>query len=394
MRAVGIFLVAVLTAGVVRASGFGLYEMSTAGHALGGAVVGRAVDASANYYNPATLADITNITVTAGFVTQHPRTRIKVDGAPSTRMDSGLYALPHVNVAAPLPKGFVFGLGIYPEYGLGTSYERHWALANSSRETTVMSITVNPNVAYAITEDWSIAAGLRFLYFDFEQYSDPMPGKIGHHLFGNNGMKDFGWQVGTRYRLRDDFAVGAVYRSATTVGVEGRSVTSGLQHTRNHAETEMRLPQSITAGFNWDMTRTLHLGAALMWTQWSSIGTLDFNLGGKHTPCKLEWEDTFRVSVAPSWDFAEDWTWMGSYAFENDCCGGQDSTMLPAANRHLLATGVIWRYSANLEFSLSYGLIIMDGQTSQATGTDGRLHRYEPHRGLSHAVGLSVTYRF
>ena len=42
---------------LVAVSGFGLYEMSTASHALGWAV-----DVSVTCINPATLSDLTNIT--------------------------------------------------------------------------------------------------------------------------------------------------------------------------------------------------------------------------------------------------------------------------------------------------------------------------------------------
>jgi len=385
--------------GTALASGFGLYEMSTKAHALGGAVIGEAVDASANFYNPATLSDLTNITVSAGFVTQHPRARIKVDGAPSTAMNPGLFWLPHFNLAAPLPAGFTFGLGAAPEFGLGSAYDENWELVNSSQETTVQSFTLTPNLSYAITDRWSVGAGLRFLFFEFEQYSQPVPGGLYNRLWGDNRMSDFGWQAGTRYRLLDNLSVGLVYRSRIEVNVEGKSETDGyvgdIPVDRTvRAETDLMMPDSITTGFNWDMTKTWHLGGAFMWTQWSTVSVLNFNLGGANTPCKLNWEDTYRVTLAPSWDFAEDWTWMWSYGYETDCTGDQDSTMLPCADRHLLATGLAWRCWEGLELALSYGLIIMDGRSSHATDRSGVLREYTAYRGVSHAVGFTVTYRF
>ena len=141
-------LVALLAALPGFTSGFGLYEMSAASHAMGGAVVGQATDASANFFNPATLSDLTNVTVSAGFVTQHPRARIKVEGdSGSSAMNPGLFWLPHFQLAAPLPAGFTFGLGAYVECGLGSEYDHNWALVNSSEETTVQSLTINPNLA-------------------------------------------------------------------------------------------------------------------------------------------------------------------------------------------------------------------------------------------------------
>lgn len=383
----------------VVASGFGLYEASSSTYALGGAVIGKAFDASANFYNPATLSDITNITITAGFMSEHPRGRIKVNGGPSEVMNPGMFYLPHVHFAIPLPCDFTFGLGVMPEYGLGSKYDDNWSLAYNSLETTVTSFTVNPNVAWK-WGDFSIGAGLRFLYFDFEQYSYPSP--IHNRLKGDNRMGDFGYQVGIKYDVTESFALGLAYKSQTIVRVDGSTAnTSDIPalsaqalKASGSASTEITLPQSIAGGFNWDITDDWHLGGVVMWTQWSSIGDLDFNLNGTHKQVRLRWNDTWRVGLAPSWDFAEDWTAMCSYVYENDCCGDQESTMLPAADRHMLSLGLCWRVSANFDIGITYGMILMDGKLTNARNPAGALDAYRAYRGISHAAGITFTYRF
>jgi len=402
--------------GKVYGSGFGLYEASSKSYAMGGAVYGRAVDASANFFNPATLTDLTNYTVTAGFMTEHPRGRMKVNGNSSETMNPGVFALPSFQFAAPLPWDFSFGLGILPEYGLGSAYDDNWSLNYNSTETTVTSFTVNPNLAWKIG-DFSIGAGLRFIYFDFEQYAFPFAtakgnnfGRMNSRLKGDNDMKDLGYQVGFKYDVLDNFSIGAAYKSATVIHVKGKSQVSVRSLTSPYyapyaqacadtvngpAETELELPQSITGGFNWDITDDWHLGGVVGWTQWSSIGTLDFNLNNYHKPVKLEWNDTWRAGLAPSWDFAEHWTAIMSYVFENDCCGDQESTMLPAADRHMLSWGLCWSPYDWMEIALTYGMILMDGKETQSRNpvTD-RLDYYRAYRGISHAAGLTFTFRF
>jgi len=410
--AAGLFLGAVVgAASVASGSGFGLYEASSPAYAMGGAVVGRAIDASANFYNPATLTDLTNLTVTAGLMTEHPRARIKTNGGASECMDPGVFVLPHFHLAAPLPWDLSFGLGVMPEYGLGSQYDDNWALSYNSQETTVSSFTVNPNLAWK-WNDLSVGAGLRFLYFDFEQYSHPIVGygangyeyRFHNRLKGDNGMNDFGYQVGLKYDVFDNFSVGLVYKSLTIVHVRDGKTTNDADDSAlsakargasGKAETDLELPQSITGGFNWDITRTWHLGGTVAWTQWSSICDLDFRLAGTSKDVKLRWNDTWRAGLAPSWDFAEDWTAIWSYVYENDCCGDQESTMLPAADRHMLSMGLVWRCWRGLEVGLTYGLIIMDGKETQAReSVSGRLDHYRAYRGLSHAAGLTLTYRF
>jgi len=411
MKKEGLLIAAAFLSSNVLASGFGLYEASSPAYAMGGAVVGRAFDASANFYNPATLTDLTNITVTVGAMTEHPRGRIKVNGNASEPMNPGVFLLPHFHLAVPLPWNFACGLGVMPEYGLGSAYDDTWSLAYNSTETTVQSVTVNPNLAWKIG-DFSIGGGLRFTYFDFEQYAFPYAGlggipfgRMNSRLKGDNGMKDFGYQIGAKYDILDNLAVGVVYKSKTVIHVDGKSevsprdahpVTVATANAVNGpAETELELPQSITGGFNWDIVDTVHLGGTVAWTQWSSIDVLDFNLNGIHKNINLRWNDTWRVGIAPSWDFAEDWTAITSYVYENDCCGDQESTMLPAADRHMLSWGLVWRCWRGLEIGLTYGMILMDGKETQVRETvSGRLDHYQAYRGISHAAGLTLTYRF
>lgn len=400
----------------VFGSGMALYEPSAVSQALGGALVGRGVDASANVNNPATLIDLARPELSLGFVTEHPRARARVNGDVSHGMDPGAFILPNMSFATPLPWGFAFGFGVGEEYGLGSKYRENWEMNWSSVETTIKGVVFNPNLAYAITDRWSVGAGIRLIYFDFEQESHPLAASDGHvlgtfnnRLKGDNNMLDWGWQVGTRYRVTDFFSVGAVYKSKIDVKVKGHAMT-GVGSVANEylldavgraaranngpAVCEMELPQSVAFGFNWDIVDTFRIGAAASWTDWSSLGTLKFELPSGDRDVHLGWNDTWRFSIAPAWDFAEDWTLMGSYVYDMDCSGKQDSTMLPPADRHILSAGLSWRCLDNLEVSFCYGIVLMDGKSMSTTDAAGNRYHMSVHRGVSHAVGLSLTYRF
>ena len=415
-----VFSLAVLAVGGAFASGFALYEPTTVGTAMGGALLGRGLDGSANFINPATLTDVTNVTLTAGFVTEHPRARIRIDGHPSRPLDPGFFVLPHFQAVVPLPWDFTLGLGAAPEWGLGTHFTHNSEMTWSSRKTTIQGYALTPNLAYRATDRWSVGVGARWTYFDFEQESDPqvafvhpltgrpaLGGQVHNHLKGDNGFSDAGWQIGTSYRLLDNFSVGAVYKSRINVKVKGHTgahhyrtavpsaVDGYLAALNGPADAKLELPQSVAFGCNWDITDTVHLGLAASWTEWSSIGELSFNLNGTPRPVKLGWEDSWRFAIAPSWDFAEDWTAMLSYVYDmNICPSDQCSTMLPPGDRQIITGGLAWRMTGNLELDLSYGLVVMGEGSMHMRDSLGVEHRLECHRGLSHAVGFSVTYRF
>ena len=151
---IGLFAAAVvMAAGSSFGAGFGLYEASARGNALGGGLVGSTGDATANYYNPANLTDCTNATFTVGLSLINPFADAKIDGVQQAKMDAGWFPPPHAYAAVPLTKDLVFGFGTYCEYGLGTKYDKNWAASWDTTETTIEQFTFNPNLAYKIT-DW------------------------------------------------------------------------------------------------------------------------------------------------------------------------------------------------------------------------------------------------
>ena len=94
MKKVNLVILASFSSSMAFAAGFALYEGSARGNALGGGLMGKAVDASANFYNPATLSDLTNTVVTVGMTTEHPTADMYVDGHSSRKMDPGAFVLP------------------------------------------------------------------------------------------------------------------------------------------------------------------------------------------------------------------------------------------------------------------------------------------------------------
>ena len=452
----------VLAATSSYGSGFGLYQPSTVSHAMGGALVGKAMDASANFNNPATLTDLTNLQFTVGFVTEHPRGRVDAgrygDIIREYPMDPGMFLLPHFQLAVPLPAGFSFGFGMEPDYGLGTAYDDRWPMAFSATETKIQSMVLTPNIAYKITDDWSVGAGLRWTYFEFEQYSMPQVvqngvplGSFANRLRGDNRFRDFGWQIGTKYDITKTFSVGVVYKSGIDVGVDGKTsndvrswnadgisklanaavyqnmldkgmtpamiamipkpvmesyvseadatirkqVSNSARLRTGRAAADITLPQSIAAGFNWDITDEWHLGGVISWTQWSQFDVLHFDLEGGDKDTRLVWEDTWRASLGAAWKFTEDWKWLVSYTYDMDSTGAtQASVMLPPADRHILATGLTWNCWGGLELALSYACIFMEGRSMSMTDSIGDRWYLSTCYGFCHAGGFSITYRF
>ena len=394
----------------VFAAGFGLYEASARGNAMGGGLVGSTGDASANYYNPANLTECTNISVTVGISLINPFADAKIDDVQQAKMDAGWFPPPHAYLAVPLMKDLVFGFGTYCEYGLGTKYKNNWAASWDTTETTIEQFTFNPNLAYKITDWWSIGVGARMSYITFENYGSPYMGVGPFNGYGRSHLEgdDFncGWLLSTQFKITDDLSIGAVYRSRidhTIKGDKEATLPANLGGTTSSgkAQADLTLPSSATIGANYDFTKKFRGGASLTWTEWSTIDTILFEMD----PSKqldLGWNDAWRVGFGFEYDFTDDFCGRIGYNFDMDPSHkDHGTTMLPPGDRHIIGFGIGYKILDNLRFDFGYNFIIMESTTRElhmknavTDSVAGDAHKFQTDNAYSHIVSASVTYTF
>ncbi|MBR2981923.1 MAG: outer membrane protein transport protein [Kiritimatiellae bacterium] len=399
-------MAAAMSAGAALGAGFGLYEASARGNAMGGGLVGSTGDATANYYNPANLTESTNITFTVGVSFINPFCDVTVDGRRQQKMDAGWFPPPHAYVAAPITEDLVFGFGSFCEYGLGTKYDNDWALKGDTTETTIEQFTFNPNIAYKITEDWSVAFGARMSYITFENYktmtipvpqlNSVFPGRV--HLEGD----DFncGYMLATQYKVTDDLDVGIVYRSRINHRIEGDfDLNSRPKNISGDASAKLVLPASVTMGANYDFTKKFRGGAALTWTEWSTINHIDFNIPMPRTQ-ELNWHDAWRVGFGFEYDFTEAFCGRIGYSYDWDpSADAHGTTMLPPGDRHIVGFGIGYKILEDLRIDLGYNFIMMESETRMMAAQDSsngaeRIFRFECDNSYSHIASVSLTYSF
>ena len=405
-------------------AGFGLYEASARGNALGGTLVGSTKDASSVYYNPANMTETTNVSVMVGSTFVWLYSDVTVDGRSERNMNPGLFCIPSVFVTTPVWDDLHFGLGAYCENGLGTKYGTDWTLAGDTTETTLMQFTLNPNLAYKIADWWSVAAGLKMSYITFNNKKRPHHGTRGYDLMSELDGDDIsmGYNFGTTFRLFEsqDFGrlgLGVVYRSQIKHNIKGDFDINGTiggypygllgGDTHSDASARLTLPQSLTAGLNWDSpNEKWHAGFATTWTQWSSVDTISFKIPAR-TPTgarssfdlPLEWDDVWRFSVGLEYDVTDDFSLRCGYVYDMDPSSeDRGTTMLPGGDRNIFGLGAgyyIWR---SLRLDVGYNLVMMDeGErwiTVNKGAADERRHFFGTSNSYSHMLAVSLSYAF
>lgn len=381
-------------------AGFGLYEASARGVGMGNGLVGSTGDATANYHNPANLTEVSDPTVTVGMSLINPFCDVKVDGKMQPKMNAGWFPPPHVYAALPLGEDFAFGFGTYCEYGLGTKYDNNWLLKADTTETTIQQFTFNPNIAYNITKDWSVAFGARLSYITFENYKSPDVGRlIGYpagRLYGRSHLEgddiNCGYVLATSYKVNEDLSLGLVYRSRINHRIEGDSTLAipNITTIAGDAKAKLVLPASVTLGANYDFNESFRGGVSVTWTEWSTVNHIDFNLPTGITKQNLNWHDAWRIGFGFEYDFTSAFTGRIGYSYDWDPSSeAYGTTMLPPGDRHLVGFGAGYRFNEDWRIDLGYSFILMESETRMIEG-----HRFQCDNSYSHIVSASVTYTF
>ena len=406
---------AAMTSVTAMGAGFGLYEASARGLGMGNGLVGSTGDASANYYNPANLTELADPSVMVGMTLINPFCDVKVNGQTQAKMNAGWFPPPHAYIAVPVMEDLVFGFGTYCEYGLGTKYDNNWALRGDTTETTIQQFTFNPNIAYKITEDWSVAFGARMSYMTFENYKSPylgvVPGVYEYNGRAHLEGDDFncGYMLSTQYKVTDDLSLGLVYRSRINHRVEGdfdlntpAMPVAGVpgSSVSGDADAKLTLPASVTMGANYDFTEKFRGGAALTWTEWSTINHIDFNLPVNSYTQELNWHDAWRLGFGFEYDLTDSFTGRIGYTFDWDpSAEAHGTTMLPPGDRHIIGFGASYKFLENWRIDLGYSFIMMESETRMVgvknyvyNTTDS--HRFQCDNSYSHLISASVAYTF
>ena len=229
-----------------NAQAFYLQEQSA--RAAGRAFSGEGADtgAASLWWNPAAIAGIENLDVSLSASAILPRGEVadngtvirrpgqaptSVGGDPVTKNPINNGVLPAFAVAVPLGERLALGLAVSSPYSFTTDYsEDSWARYTADK-TKLLTMDIQPSVAYAVTDWLRAGAALNVEYTD-ASLSNALPNLSaalpdGRQVLKGNGW-DLGWSAGVQ--MHNEFVtVGISYKSAIKHKLEGSIEISGLQ---------------------------------------------------------------------------------------------------------------------------------------------------------------------
>ncbi|HCE79762.1 OmpP1/FadL family transporter [Thermodesulfobacterium commune] len=361
-------------------AGIAIYEQGVSG--LGNAYAGAAAsaeDGSTIFYNPAGLTKLDKSEASLGthviIPTAHFKNTgsIKADKTPLTGNNGGdagvIGIVPNLYVSTPINEKFFLGIGINSPFGLQTEYDKNWVGRYHAIKSKLITINLNPAMAYKLNSKVSLGLGANFQRaeaeitnaIDFTKYGITQDGFA--RLKGDDWS--FGWNAGILYEPSENTRLGVAYRSKITHQLKGKVKfenisfpLSSIFH-KDNVKARLDLPPMLSfSGFHKLNSKWTVL-ADITWTSWSRFEELRIKydtLTIGDTVITTKWKDCFRYSIGLSYQPTYKWVFRSGIAYDETpiAFDKHRTPRIPDTDRFWIALGLGYTLSEKLKFDLGY----------------------------------------
>ena len=378
---------------VAYAGGFSIPEQNASG--MGNAYAGAtaiAEDASTIYYNPAGLVHISGRQVVLGGTFIAIRNSLDNQGStPAVRSPTPLTFQPtgengrareypllgNAYFSQAISQKWHWGLGIGSEFGLMSDYGANWFGRYIVTKAEMQTVTLNPTVAYALSDTVSVGAGISYITANAK-----LNNVTNFGIFGDApttvDVRDNAWgaNVGVLWSPDSQTRIGLAYRSSYRLKLTGSIATTfpgtpqqqallpaaqqgALAAANSAVQVDLKLPDTASLGIVHALNDRVELLADLTWTNWSVFKNLQVINSAAGLPLVTvpqQWKDAYRLALGVNIGLAPEWKLrLGAGYDQSPVSNAYRSPIIPDADRFVLAVGL--QYKPNKDIAIDAGYI-------------------------------------
>jgi long-chain fatty acid transport protein len=316
---------ALLTAATgADAAGFYLQEQSVRG--WGRANSGEVADegAASLWWNPAAIARIEDSEGSFGATVILPSGRLEdrgtlidrpvvppapVGGLSVMRNPIQKGAAPHMALALRLSDGLAVGVSVASPYSFVSDYDPNGWQRYSAIRTRLVTLDVQPSVAWSPTPAISVGAGVNVVYSDaFLSNALPnlTPGSADARLRLTGNGWDLGWSAGVQMRPTAGVSLGVAYKSAVAHKLRGPLEITGLtgplavRNSKADVDVRFSTPWQLIVGARVKAGERLTLNTQIVHFGWSEFDRLEIGANAIPENYKNTWSVAFGVDAKAS----------------------------------------------------------------------------------------------
>jgi long-chain fatty acid transport protein len=386
-----------------HSAAFAIAEQSALG--IGNAFAGGAAsaeDASTIWFNPAGMTRIKGNQMVLGMHLIAPsfyfEDRGSTNAAGATRFadgseDGGRFAyVPNFYYVHSLNDDLKLGVGVNAPFGLATKYSDDWIGKYQAVESEIVTINLNPSIAWKATQDLSLGFGISIQYIEATLNNKVDFSALGPVSDGFSHLEaddiSYGFNLGALYNVSNDTRIGISYRSEIKHDFEGdadfRNITPALNLNLvladTHIDVQPDMPASASLSIHHQWNDNVAVMADATWVGWSSVPELIIMFDN---PLKadsaenLRLKDNLRLSIGATYTTDSPWTYRTGFAYDEGAArnASSRSSRFPDNDRYWLTFGASYQLADNLSLDAGYAHIFVPDtkidRTPEATALSG-----------------------
>lgn len=396
-----IITLSLLCTSMLFGAGYQIPSNSINSYALATAYVANANGADSAYFNPANMVyneDVNEIEASLTYIVLPSMKYSPTSATTPIRTKRHDAVIPSIHYVSPklTDNGLRFGFSVTVPYGLTREWSDQPAMA-SAKKFALETIELNPSIALAITKDFSIAVGLRYVQGNGEVELDALPA-YSVNMSGDDDA--FAYNIALSYKATNALQLALTYRSALTLTMQGdAAVTLGLLNTTTASSLEVEIPDNLILAAAYTLSEQTTLEITYDKTFWSKVTKIDFNytnpiiegaLGGS-TP-RL-WDDTIAYRLGVTHKVNDTLTLMGGIAYSTNAATEQyTSFSSPESDSMTYAFGGRYAFNDTLDIGLSLVYADYKDRTSNHTSPTGVRGTFSEKDAFALTTG--IAYKF
>jgi long-chain fatty acid transport protein len=335
-----------------RAGGMYISEFGTPslGTANAGAPAGTD-DASTAIHNPAAMTRLDEHQISAGgaaafsFIEFDPDSDTPIAGSDGGNQ-GGFAPIMGAQYVHKLSDRWRFGMAFLSISGSVLDPDNDWVGRNVLTESSLLSITLLPTLAYRVTDWLSFGAGPALTY-----------GVLNYEL-----KTRLPGEPKVKLDELDDFAAGAVVSGDIKIPV---GVTPSIN-------LELPLAQTVRWGIHWDVTDRVALLASGDWEDWSTAKSLPVSVAGLSAALPLKFKDTWKGSIGMHYRWNKKWLLQTGFTYDSSPLDNSDRTVaFPIDRQTRLGFGARYDWSDSMRVGLTFEWLNLGKAKVNTSGVKG-----------------------
>jgi len=369
-----IFSLGISGAVALQAGGYKIPEQSLNGMALGAACIAHTDGADSAYYNPANMvfldadtryveADLHGVSLPKNDYSGVQMISGKGWVPASGSSEHQWAAFPTLHYVHRANGKWRWGVSVTAPDGM----TKRW---NSpvqklfAQKFRLMTLEINPSLAYRVSDTFSVAGGVRLVYSEGEIDSDGADAGVPIRREMKGDTVAAGWNLALAWHPTADIEVGVTYRSKVNLKEKGTAnLYLGKVGQQYDADVTVPMPAALNIGVAKTFAERLTVELVYERTFWSAYDELVFHYSRPippglrpyfDTPLDKSWKDTNTYRLGLTYRWSERLTLLAGYAYDETPVPSRTlGYELPDSDANIFSAGFRYKQTEKLEWGVA-----------------------------------------